>query len=127
MHVEHMVHAYEGKRHGTERQHRRIPDGALYPLQPYAQESGLVAEGLAYPAEHTALLVGKHGREFGGHKRYRYQENKCCKYIIECGAYSIFGFRWQSSQRDNRHDVHYYEREHPHFGSLPDCRFCLSG
>ena len=87
-----VIHAYECKRHGAESKHGREPDGAFYPLQPYAEKSEFAAERLTYPAEHTALLIGEEGSEFRCDERNRDKENESGEKIIECRTHAIFGF-----------------------------------
>ena len=119
-HVARVVHADEGDGHGTESQHRRVPDGTLDPLQPDGQEAGPFAEGFAHPAEHTALLVLEHGGQFGGYQRRRNEEYQGCKQIIESRAYTIFGLGRQSSQRDDRRYIHDSKREYAQFDRFSD-------
>ena len=72
------------KRHCAESQYCRIPDCRFYPLKPYGEESGTRSECFAYPAEHSALLVGEHRRKLGRNHCGRDEEDDRCKQVVEC-------------------------------------------
>ncbi len=111
-----MVHTYKRERHRAKGQHCGEPYRAFNPLEPYAEEACLSTESLAYPSEHTALLVGKHRCQLGGHERYRDKENQGRKQIVECRAHAVFGFGRQPSQRNHRHDIHNHKGKHTQLG-----------
>ena len=122
MRIRHMVHAYERKRYSSECKHCGKPYSTFNPLKPYPQEPGFTAERLSYPPEHAPLLVRKHCRQFSSDKRYRNQKYQCRKQIVERGAHSILGFSRQTTQRNNRHDVHYHKGEYTELCRRLHCR-----
>ena len=102
--------ADEGDRHGAEGQYRRIPDRRFDPLQPDGQKSRAGAEGLADPAEDTALLVGKHCGKFGGDQRRGNEEHDGREEVVEGRREAVNRFRRESAQADDRRDVHDRQR-----------------
>ena len=77
-----LVRTDEGERHGGECQRRGEPDGRFQPHQEDGHEPPARAKGLAYPAEHAALLRPG-GCELGRHDRHRDQEEDRGKEVVE--------------------------------------------
>ena len=114
-HVVLRMNADKGDRHGPERQHGRIPDRALDPLEPNSEKARPGAHRLTNPAEHASLLVREHRRQLGGDQSRRNEENDGREQIVKRRRRPVNGFRGQSPKAyDGRH-VHNRECHHTQF------------
>lgn len=114
-HVVLWMNADKGDRHGPERQHGRIPDRALDPLEPNSEKARPGTHRLADPAEHASLLVREHRRQLGGDQSRRNEENDGREQIVKRRRRPVNGFRGQSPKAyDGRH-VHNRECHHTQF------------